>query len=150
MNIFPNNFNPYMASQQSQMPWKPQPQITQGLPQPQYQTQQVQGIPCRYAQAFEQINVNEIPMDGNYAVFLKNDLSEIQIKKWNGNGGIDSISFKPAMEQCKAETTPQDNFQVISDRISALETAIGGRFDRLETAMIPKTNSRKKEAVDNE
>lgn len=148
MNIYPTNFNPYMANQQPQMPWQPQAQIAQ--PQPQFPAQPMfQNIPCRYAQSFENITANEIPMDGNYAVFLKSDLSEIQLKKWNGNGGIENISFKPYTQDVQEEK-PIDKFDALNDRITAIEGAIANRFDRLESAIVPKTTVKKKEVAANE
>lgn len=141
MNIYPNNFNPYLTNQQ---PWQPQPQIQ---PQ-QYQVpQMIQSIPCRYAQNFESITANEIPMDGNYAVFLKSDLSEIQLKKWNGNGGIENISFKPSVQEV-LEDKHVDNFQMLNDRMNALESAMSVRFDKLEASFAPKQTARKKEVSD--
>lgn len=57
--------------------------------------QQIAGINGRIVQAVENINANEVPMDGSMAFFPKQDLSEIYVKGWNANGTINTIVYKP-------------------------------------------------------
>lgn len=66
-----------------------QPQIQQPMPQ------QIAGINGRMVQAVENINANEVPMDGSMAFFPKQDLSEIYVKGWNADGTIKTIVYKP-------------------------------------------------------
>lgn len=64
--------------------------------------QQIAGINGRIVQAVENINANEVPMDGSMAFFPKQDLSEIYVKGWNADGTIKTIVYKPY-------TAPKDN-----------------------------------------
>ena len=64
--------------------------------------QQTAGINGRVVQAVENINANEVPMDGSMAFFPKQDLSEIYVKGWNADGTIKTIVYKPY-------TAPKDN-----------------------------------------
>lgn len=56
--------------------------------------QQIAGVNGRIVQAVENINANEVPMDGSMAFFPKQDLSEIYVKGWNANGTINTIVYK--------------------------------------------------------
>ena len=58
-------------------------------------------------QAVENINANEVPMDGSMAFFPKQDMSEIYVKGWNADGTIRTIVYKPY-------TDPKDNQTVNS------------------------------------
>lgn len=69
--------------------------------------QQIAGINGRIVQAVENINANEVPMDGSMAFFPKQDMSEIYVKGWNANGTINTIVYKPY-------TAPKDNQTVNS------------------------------------
>lgn len=64
--------------------------------------QQTVGINGRVVQSVENINANEVPMDGSMAFFPKQDLSEIYVKGWNADGTIKTIVYKPY-------TAPKDN-----------------------------------------
>ena len=78
-----------------------QPQMSQLMPQ------QIAGINGRIVQAVENINANEVPMDGSMAFFPKQDMSEIYVKGWNADGTIKTIVYKPY-------TDPKDNQTVNS------------------------------------
>ena len=69
--------------------------------------QQIAGINGRIVQAVENINANEVPMDGSMAFFPKQDMSEIYVKGWNADGTIRTIVYKPY-------TDPKDNQTVNS------------------------------------
>lgn len=60
--------------------------------------QQIAGINGRIVQTVENINANEVPMDGSMAFFPKQDMSEIYVKGWNANGTINTIVYKPYTE----------------------------------------------------
>ena len=59
--------------------------------------QQIVGINGRIVQAVENINANEVPMDGSMAFFPKQDMSEIYVKGWNADGTIRTLTFKPVL-----------------------------------------------------
>lgn len=69
--------------------------------------QQIAGINGRIVQAVEDINANEVPMDGSMAFFPKQDMSKIYVKGWNADGTIRTIVYKPY-------TDPKDNQTVNS------------------------------------
>lgn len=71
-----------------------QPMQTNQQPIP----QQTIGINGRMVQGVENINANEVPMDGSMAFFPKQDLSEIYVKSWNANGRIKTTVYKPYTE----------------------------------------------------
>lgn len=96
--------NPYADRmnflQNYQQSLQQQPQMQQPMTQP-------IGINGRVVQAVENINANEVPMDGSMAFFPKQDLSEIYVKGWNADGTIKTIVYKPY-------TAPKDNQTVNS------------------------------------
>lgn len=93
------NYAPYQQMQQQRF-----------QPQEQYQAvqnQQTIGLNGRIVQVVENINANEVPMDGSMAFFPKQDMSEIYVKGWNADGTIKTIVYKPY-------TAPKDNQTVNS------------------------------------
>ena len=94
-------YNPMANIQRFQSQEQIQPQIQQPMPQ------QVAGINGRIVQTVENINANEVPMDGSMAFFPKQDMSEIYVKGWNADGTIKTIVYKPY-------TNPKDNQTVNS------------------------------------
>ena len=101
--------NPYMQSQNPYMDRMNFLQnYQQNLQQPlvptsmsganqQAMPQQIAGINGRIVQAVENINANEVPMDGSVAFFPKQDLTEIYAKSWNSDGTIRTLTFKPVL-----------------------------------------------------
>lgn len=101
-NSYIQSQNPYMDRmnflQNYQQSLQQQPmQMNQQL-----MPQQIAGINGRVVQAVENINANEVPMDGSMAFFPKQDMSEIYVKGWNADGTIKTIVYKPY-------TAPKDN-----------------------------------------
>lgn len=91
---FLQNYQQSLQQQPMQMNQQPMPQ-------------QIAGINGRIVQAVENINANEVPMDGSMAFFPKQDMSEIYVKGWNADGTINTIVYKPY-------TAPKDNQTVNS------------------------------------
>lgn len=79
---FLQNYQQSLQQQPMQMNQQPMPQ-------------QIAGINGRIVQAVENINANEVPMDGSMAFFPKQDMSEIYAKGWNADGTINTIVYKP-------------------------------------------------------
>ena len=143
MNFYPqSSFNQYgMMQPNYQMQYQPQQM---------QQVQTQQNLPCRYTNDFNSLTANEIPMDGNYAVFLKNDMSEVQLKKWNANGGIDTLIFAPKIiEPEKAVEKAPSELETLNNRIINLENSLVARLDELESSLLSKVNQprQKKEVV---
>lgn len=97
-NSYMQSQNPYMDRmnflQNYQQSLQQQPMQMNQQPMP----QQIAGINGRIVQAVENINANEVPMDGSMAFFPKQDMSEIYVKGWNANGTINTIVYKPYTE----------------------------------------------------
>lgn len=143
--------NPYMA-QMGQYQQNFQSQVQQ--PQ-----QQTQGLICKPVVDASNVSPNDVPMDGNAAVFPKNDFTEIYVKSWTPNGTIQTIVYKPVQPENTAEATniPQMDFNALNDGIMALGNNIMERIDKLEKALdnssskATKTSTRaKKEVVSDE
>lgn len=111
-NSYVQSTNPYMdrinfLQNYQQSLQQPVAGMQMPLTNQQAMPQQPAGINGRIVQAVENINANEVPMDGSMAFFPKQDLSEIYVKGWNANGTINTIVYKPY-------TAPKDNQTVNS------------------------------------
>jgi hypothetical protein len=111
-NSYMQSQNPYMdrmnfLQNYQQSLQQPVAGTQMSLANQQAMPQQIAGINGRIVQAVENINANEVPMDGSMAFFPKQDMSEIYVKGWNANGTINTIVYKPY-------TTPKDNQTVNS------------------------------------
>lgn len=156
-NPYQNNFNQPMPIQNPYADRMAQLQnYQQSLQQPQIPQNQPQGIIGRVVNDFNEITANDVPMNGVSAVFPKSDMSEIQLRTWAANGTIQTITYKPILEQNQAEgkNIPQNDFTALNEGINAFREEISERFDRLEKSMggnSAKTTSRaKKGDSDNE
>lgn len=119
--------------------------------QPQIQPQMQQtSLPGKYVSDFNQINANDVPMDGSVAIFIKNDLSELQARSWTANGTISTLSFIPQKENKNVSMdtlSPNDN-SVKIDLLDELTKVFNERFDKIEKILKP--SRAKKEGVENE
>lgn len=152
MNPYQNSYqpmqNPYMAQMQYQQNFQPQ---VQQLQQP--QQQQAQGLICKPVVDASNVSPNDVPMDGNPAVFPKNDFTEIYVKSWTPNGTIQTIVYKPVQPENQSESTniPQMDFNALNEDVRALREDIIARLDNIENSMSkPNTRGKKSEAVADE
>lgn len=111
-NSYVQSTNPYMdrmnfLQNYQQSLQQPVAGMQMPLTNQQAMPQQPAGINGRIVQAVENINANEVPMDGSMAFFPKQDMSEIYVKGWNANGTIKTVVYKPY-------TAPKDNQTVNS------------------------------------
>lgn len=115
------NYNTYIQQQRGYQ--------QQEIPVQQYQPVQQQiGINGKVIQTVENITANDVPMDGSVAFFPKNDLSEIYAKKWNSDGTICTVLFKPVLNNKSTETV--ENSEINSTE--KLTKTVMERFDELE------------------
>ena len=147
MGMYPN-FNQPMSNPYTDRMAQLQ-NYQQSLQQPQIPQNQPQGLIGKAVNDFAEITANDVPMNGVSAIFPKTDLSEIQLRTWAANGTIQTITYKPILEQNQAEGTniPQNDFTALNEDVRALREEISDRFDRLEKSMggtSTKTNSRAK------
>lgn len=128
-----NNYLPqYGAYQYNPMAniqrFQPQEQMQQTIPQ------QITGINGRIVQEVDNINANEVPMDGSMAFFPKQDLSEIYVKGWNADGTIRTTVFKPVSNSNGINTSNIGSESKISLSEEVTE-GIMKRFDEIETKL---------------
>lgn len=150
MNPYQNSYqpiqNPYMAQMgQYQQNFQPQAQQMQ---QPQQQTQ---GLICKPVVDASNVSPNDVPMDGNPAVFPKNDFTEIYVKSWTPNGTIQTVVYRPVQPENQSESTniPQMDFNALNEDVRALREDIKGVRDMIEKSMavpVAKTSQRGKKA----
>lgn len=134
-NYSMNGYNPY------QMPMYQQPQpymdrmaqiqsMQQNL-QPQQPAPIPRGMAGRIVEDFNVITANDVPMDGNGAIFIKSDGSEIQVRNWTAQGTIATSRFKPVLEPQTENFTSEQKY-LPDELFSAFEAAFAQRFDGLE------------------
>lgn len=131
-------YNPYMRNQ---IVSPQQDMVRTPVVQP------TMGITGRYVQDANQVTANEVPMDGNFAFFPKEDLSEIYAKCWSADGQIKTIAFKPPEIMDANNTTPNGEkskidalgdategilgkLDVMSDQINAIEQKLSAKTTR--------------------
>ena len=117
-------YNPMANIQRFQSQEQIQPQIQQPMPQ------QVAGINGRIVQAVENINANEVPMDGSMAFFPKQDMSEIYVKGWNADGTIRTLTFKPVLND-KADILSGDTEKLEFDLSEKAREGIMAKLNEL-------------------
>lgn len=103
----------------------------------------MQGLMARMVDDFNVITANDVPMDGNGAVFIKKDGSEIQIRNWTAQGTIATSVFKPVKTgQHKEVSTSSDKIEIrlpddVVDMLQKNFEGINKRFDELEKSILP-------------
>lgn len=111
-----------------------------------FQTQQQNiGLNGKYVNDFSQISANDVPMNAP-AFFFKDDLSEIQVRSWNGNGLIDTRSYKLFTDETSISSNTEEKEQI---DLSQTFTDLFKRLDDIESKLDkPKTVSRAKKEVE--
>ena len=147
-NSYVQSTNPYMDRinflQNYQQSLEQQPVQMNQQPIP----QQIVGINGRIVQAVENINANEVPMDGSMAFFPKQDMSEIYVKGWNADGTIRTIVYKPYTEPggsnaCNPTTDIEnakftlsdESTQLFLNKFEELSEKIGQLEDRFDKSL---------------
>lgn len=97
------------------------------------------------------VSPNDVPMDGNVAIFPKNDMSEIYCKQWKQDGTIQTVVYKPVSDHNQTEGTnvPQMDFNALNEDVKALREDIKGVREIIEKSMsvsVAKTSQRGKKA----
>lgn len=136
--VNPNYFNPYPMYQQPQI----QPQM------PSYAQNVAQnGLSGKYVGDFSEITANDVPMTGQGALFIKGDLSEIQLRNWNANGLIDIKAFKPFVPDVEVSTQSTEHAYLPSDELRTALESINDRLDKME-GLLKRKSGRKEVAED--
>lgn len=151
-NSYVQSTNPYMdrmnlLQNYQQSLQQPAAGMQMPLTNQQAMPQQPAGINGRIVQAVENINANEVPMDGSMAFFPKQDLSEIYVKGWNANGTINTIVYKPYTESnnqainsmANAEkakfTLSDESTELFMSKFDELSEKIGQLEDRFDKSL---------------
>lgn len=116
--------------------------------QQRYQPQFVQSGMCgRIVDDFNSINANDVPMNGDPAIFIKRDMSELQLRMWNGNGQIVQTTYKPqtdVLNKCSTNVSPNEEKLKI-DLSDALTDLLDERFSRIEKLLKPTRTKKESE-----
>lgn len=148
-NSYMQSQNPYMDRmnflQNYQQSLQQQPMQMNQQPMP----QQIAGINGRIVQTVENINANEVPMDGSMAFFPKQDMSEIYVKGWNANGTINTIVYKPYTEPGGSNagnptadvenakfTLSEESTQLFLNKFEELSEKIGQLENRFDKSLV--------------
>lgn len=138
---YQQNFNPapYTPVQQ-RYPQTEQAYSQYGQQVPSVQQQNF-GLNGKVVDSADLITANDVPMDGNIAVFPKRDFSEIYAKSWKADGTIQTIVYKPVLEQKEsgAANTPSVDLSGMYEDVKAIREEMAERFDRLEKSMTNST-----------
>ena len=137
-NYWANNYQQYQQPvypgqmmQSQQLPYVQQAPVQQAPP----------GLSARIVDDFNAITANDVPMDGNGALFIKKDGSEIQLRNWTSQGTIAKNVFKPIQIDEPKEMSTGDNkteIRLSDDVLAVLREhyeKINKRFDVLEKAI---------------
>jgi len=118
---------------------------------------QKQLINGKYVNDFSEITANDVPMDVPSSIFIKTDGSEIQVRSWNGNGLIESRTYKPILDEKSVKTinssTNEIKFEyehfnnVLDDIKTSIDTVLESVGKIIDTVK-PKTTSKVKKEVD--
>ena len=156
---YQNGYSPMLSPQQRLMQMEQQyPQYSQQnqFMQQTIQQNQPQGIVGKIVNDFSELTANDVPMNGSAAFFPKADGSELQVRSWTANGTIQTVVYKPVLDQNQAEGTniPQMDFNALNEDVRALREDIKGVREMIEKSMnsaTPKaTSSRVKKGADEE
>lgn len=121
-----------------QMPQQPMYQYTPPTYQPQVQRPQTTSIPSgpsvRLITNESEINVSDIPMDGQVHLFMMNDYSKVIGKMWTAQGEIATTIFAPMTPEPE-KSTPASS--VDRDWMEA-------RFEKLENMILESSTNPEK------
>lgn len=152
-NSYMQSQNPYMdrmnfLQNYQQSLQQPVAGAQMSLANQQTMPQQIAGINGRIVQTVENINANEVPMDGSMAFFPKQDMSEIYVKGWNANGTINTIVYRPYTEPGRSNagnptadienakfTLSDESTQLFLNKFEELSEKIGQLEDRFDKSL---------------
>lgn len=134
MNNYNQPYNPMMNAQQRLAQMEQQYPQFAGQGQFQPQIQQSFGLNGKIVDDFGMISANDVPMDGNGAIFIKKDGTEIQLRNWTANGTIQTTSYKPILDR------QNSNADILSSETEKLKIGLSEdvtdafmkRFDDIE------------------
>ena len=82
------------------------------------------------------VSPNDVPMDGSIAIFPKGDMSEIYCKQWKQDGTIQTVVYKPILDQNQADyTNTQMDFNTLNEDMRALREDIKEMRSMIENSI---------------
>jgi hypothetical protein len=148
LSYYPQQYTGYPQYLQQMQAARYQPQEQAPVQMQGTYQQQTVGINGRMVQSVENINANEVPMDGSMAFFPKQDMSEIYVKAWDANGLIKTIVYKPYIapkdnqtvnSMSNAEnakfTLSDESTQLFLNKFEELSEKIGQLEDRFDKSL---------------
>lgn len=99
-------------------------------------------IPCGVISDPSEIKPGEIPMNGGFGMFIKNDMSKIYIKQWGSDGKIDTRVFLESLEESPENPGVLD---ILNARFDRLEELVSNNSNRKQNNY-PKNNQNKEVA----
>lgn len=112
--------NNYSMQPQNQM-YGTQPMMQTSQPQPMQQPSYIQG---RVINTENDILPNEVPNDGNFAVFVQGDMQRIYAKTWGKDGLIQTEVFERVNQLQPQEGIKEDPFGLIMERLDNIEKMV--------------------------
>lgn len=109
-------------------------------PNPNYYTQPMMAMPqaTKFVDSFEQIGVNDVPMDGKWVLFGKNDMSMVQARCWTPQGTIQTLNYKLENNPIQPHLDNQtENLAIsgINDEIKAIYDEIKALNEKVDSLM---------------
>lgn len=158
MNPYQNNFqpasmpNPYMDRMAQLQNYQ---QNLNMQPSQISVANQQQGLIGKVVNDFAEITANDVPMSGVSAVFPKADMSEVQLRAWTPSGTIQTITYKPVIDQNQNENTNihQNDFTALNEDVKALREDIKDMRSMIEKSMggtVAKQTASKAKKVEGE
>lgn len=152
-----NNYLPYQQMYPQQMPQQSMQNIymdrlaqiqamqSQNVPPAQMQTINY-GLNGKVVEQIENITANDVPMDGNVAIFPRRDMTEIYVKNWTPNGTIQTVVFKPVEVVAGNVSPTEKNLKIglsdeVSEAIFKKFDEMSDRFDKLEKSISKQSKS---------
>lgn len=156
MNMQPNAYDRMGQLQQYnqnlQAQFAPMQQPTQNIPQVQNL-----GLNGKFIQVIENITANDVPMNGEVALFPKQDMTEIYAKAWQSDGTIKTVVYKPVEPVIDARTNisttngEKMKFDLSDDATEAFMKRfddITERLEKMEKSFGKPSSSRSKKEVE--
>lgn len=102
--------------------------------------EQVTGINGKYVMSADQVTPNDVPMDGRFAFFPKQDMSEIYGKCWQSDGTIKTLVFRPFIDDMTNCMPKEDKSGIWADNevtegiLSKLDELFG-KMEQIEKSL---------------
>lgn len=130
----PYQFQPtFMMPSQAQ--WMPQMQSMPSIPQ----MAQVPTLTGRFIKSIEEVQPNDVPMNGSAAIFPADDLSVIYARAWNNDGTISTVRYMPVINEDEPDQTQGITLQDLMDQL-----------DNIQDLLKPKRTTTRKTAAKKE